>query len=277
MLVLTQAAAGLFAASAAVQFTGLPVHPQWLNGAGFVALLTGLACSILHLGQPLKAWRAFLGWRKSWLSREILALTAFAAVAGPAVLAAITGGPAPLAPGLTLVAAILGFAAVFTSAMVYVDTQRPLWRPRISFGNFYGTTLLLGATFAAVVLGWADHFTTASLATGTQIAAAAALVIRTALFVWRRVEIRSALRHAASPIHLNARVIRELLSWTTSARTWLFITSTLFGLLALADAAGVAAAWASVAALTTFSSEIIGRHVFFAAGMSKRMPGGVVA
>jgi hypothetical protein len=39
----------------------------------------------------------------------------------------------------------------------------------------------------------------------------------------------------------------------------------------------VAPLWASVAAITTFGSEIIARHVFFVASASKRMPGGVNA
>src|SRR5512139_1412417 len=42
---------------------------------GFVLTSVGLLSSTLHLGQPLRAWRAFSQWRSSWLSREgILAL-----------------------------------------------------------------------------------------------------------------------------------------------------------------------------------------------------------
>ena len=42
-------------------------------GAGLV--LMGL--STAHLGRPERAWRAMLGWRTSWLSREVLAFGAF--------------------------------------------------------------------------------------------------------------------------------------------------------------------------------------------------------
>jgi len=215
----------------------------------------------MHLGQPLKAWRAFLGWRKSWLSREIIAFNGFAGVALLAILH----------PPFSILAAALGLAAVFTSAMVYVDTRRPFWCGRIAFGNFLGTTLLLGATFAAVVFGWMGKIDFA------QPFAIAALVIRTTLFIWRRLELRAAWRNHQSPIHLNARVIRELLPWTTPARTQLFGASTVFGLLAIGNVAHLAPAWASLTALTTFSSEIIGRYVFFAASAAKRMPGGVAA
>lgn len=37
---------------------------------GVVFAAAGLASSMLHLGQPLRAWRAFSQWRSSWLSRE---------------------------------------------------------------------------------------------------------------------------------------------------------------------------------------------------------------
>jgi Fe-S-cluster-containing dehydrogenase component/DMSO reductase anchor subunit len=259
MLVLTQTAAGIFFAATIAAGKGASITALAITG--FAILNVGLIASVLHLGQPLKAWRAFLGWRKSWLSREIIAFNAFA---GAALLAI-------LHPPTSILAASLGLAAVFTSAMVYVDTQRPLWCARISFGNFYGTALLLGATFAAVVFGWIGKFNFA------QPFAIAALVIRTTLFVWRRLEVRAALRDSASLIHLNARVICELLPWTLRGRNQLFVGSTLFGLLAIFNLAHLAPVWASGAALTTLGSEIIGRYVFFAASAAKRMPGGFAA
>jgi formate dehydrogenase iron-sulfur subunit len=269
MLVLTQAAAGMFLATTIASATGprLPVLPI----VGFIALSLGLTASVLHLGQPLKAWRAFLGWRKSWLSREIIAFNTFAGVALTAVavpwIPPIVKWQSPISGFATA----LGLAAVFVSAMVYVDTKRPLWCARITFGNFFGTTLLLGATFAAVVFGWMGHFELA------QPFAGAALVIRTLLFVWRRAELFQAWRRPASLLHLNARAICELLPWTVLSRTQLFLASTIFGLMAIANVAQLAPVWASIAALTTLSSEIIGRYVFFAAGAAKRMPGGFAA
>jgi DMSO reductase anchor subunit len=38
--------------------------------AGAILAVAGLGSSIGHLGQPLRAWRAFSQWRSSWLSRE---------------------------------------------------------------------------------------------------------------------------------------------------------------------------------------------------------------
>jgi formate dehydrogenase iron-sulfur subunit len=296
MLVLTQAAAGLALLPVALTLAGAAV-PRALTILSLALLLAGMGAAVLHLGQPLKAWRSFLGWRKSWLSRELIAFNLFAATTTLAVVISLSsipnGGegrgvevpafmvrnatneifsPTPfLRLSLSLPTAFTALLAVFASAMVYVDTQRPFWRARITFGNFLGTTLLLGATFGAVIFGWLGNFAVA------QPCALAALFIRTALFLWRRLEWRNARRAPASPIHLNARVIGELLAWTQRANAALFVASTVFGLLAIADVAGLAAVWASAAAATTFSSEIIARYVFFTASAAKRMPGGVAA
>jgi formate dehydrogenase iron-sulfur subunit len=276
MLVLTQAAVGMFVAAAVAGFAGAKITA--LTIAAFAVLNIGLVASVLHLGQPLKAWRAFLGWRKSWLSREIIAFNGFAgaAISALAFSYAATEGWLPNAtqfvPAVTGAAALAGLAAVFTSAMVYVDTKRALWSPRFVFVNFYGTTLLLGATFAAVAFGLSGA---AQLV--TQAAALAALVIRVALFARRRLHWRAALHRADHPIHFNATTVRTLIPWTMTARTVLFVSSTVFGLLALANVAGAMLVWTCLAALTTFSSEIIVRYVFFAASASKRMPGGFAA
>jgi len=77
MLVLTQAGIGLLVAARG----NLPVM---LTAA--VLFFAGMAASVFHLGQPLKAWRFFLGLRTSWLSREILAFSLFAPIP-PALVA----------------------------------------------------------------------------------------------------------------------------------------------------------------------------------------------
>ena len=286
MLVFMQAATGMFLAATIVPTTPI------LNLVAFALLNIGLMAAPLHLGQPLKAWRAFLGWRTSWLSREIIAFNQFAALAAAATTIAwlpfltqrfqklgdlIQKLPAWLPPveklqlPLTILAALAGLAGVFVSGMVYVDTKRACWSPRYSFGGFFGTALVLGATFAAVTFAYLGKTNFA------QAFAAAALVTRTALFVWRRMELRAALNNSDSPIHLNARAIRELLPRTTPARTGLFVASLIFGLLAIANVGGAILIWTGAAALTMLLSEIIARYVFFRAGAGKKMPGGIAA
>jgi len=44
-------------------------------------LVAGLAASFFHLGRPERAWRSAAMWRTSWLSREVIALPLFMALA----------------------------------------------------------------------------------------------------------------------------------------------------------------------------------------------------
>ncbi len=129
MLVLTQFATGaiLFAQNSAMRWTG------------FISAVLGIGASVSHLGQPLKAWRCFLGWRKSWLSRESLA---FGLLAPAAFAAALNLIPA-------WIASAVGMVSVFCSVMVYVDTHRPFWAARWTMPRFFGTTILGGLAFAA--------------------------------------------------------------------------------------------------------------------------------
>jgi DMSO reductase iron-sulfur subunit len=95
-------------------FTAWAVGSRPLNPIAF-ALLAGsaLAVSTLHLGRPLRAWRAVLNLRHSWLSREIASFSAFVGLA--LVSSALGQLPQPL-QWLTVV---LGFTALFSIDMVY--------------------------------------------------------------------------------------------------------------------------------------------------------------
>ncbi|MES2475369.1 MAG: 4Fe-4S dicluster domain-containing protein [Verrucomicrobiota bacterium] len=156
MLMLTQAGAGMLMAShnsPAIAITGAAIF------------FSGMGASVFHLGQPLKAWRFFLGLRTSWLSREILAFSLFAPI--PMALVAFSLLPMvdqvpflkdypipswisawfPLALGVTTVSAIaVGLIAVFTSVMIYHDTHRSLWRFPLGAARFFGSV----ASFAAL-------------------------------------------------------------------------------------------------------------------------------
>ena len=118
--------------------------------AALVATLIAVNVGTLHLGQPLKAWRSFLGWRKSWFSRELIAFGVF--------IGALALHVAILHPLSAIFAATTGLAAVFCSAMIYVDTRRPFWNAPMTFGKFFGTTLLLGAAAMMLLASVANHF-----------------------------------------------------------------------------------------------------------------------
>ncbi|MEQ1852429.1 MAG: DmsC/YnfH family molybdoenzyme membrane anchor subunit, partial [Chthoniobacteraceae bacterium] len=207
MLVLTQMAVGLHAA---LLFAGESARAFAV--AAFVVLQMGLGVSVLHLGKPLKAWRAFLGLRKSWMSREIVV---FGMYAGAAFGAMLLGWRI-----LAVASVAIGMLGVFCSAMIYVDTRRPFWSARLTMPKFFGTTFLLGATAGAALLACLAS----PLTTAFTIAATA---IRTALFCWENVTFFAALRVESSVTHRSALTTSRLMRWLPVTRTGLFGISTI--------------------------------------------------
>jgi formate dehydrogenase iron-sulfur subunit len=162
MLVLTQLSVGALCADD--------------GGNTLLALLLGifaLGASVLHLGRPLRAWRAVLGLGTSWLSREVVGFGLFA------LLATIH---AFFIRMQTVVAAV-GLLAVGCSVMVYVRTRRPGWA---SAGwKFFGSTVILGAATAP------------RLATLLMAATALKLLAELAVFLHLRDRRHSALKRTA--------------------------------------------------------------------------------
>ncbi len=154
---------------------------------GLVLCSVGLLASLLHLGKPLRAWRAFSQWRTSWLSREgVLAMLTYvpAMLLGAALLPAMLDGRAPgavpalnaagVATALLLMACAL--ATVYCTAMIYASlTPIPAWRHRLVPPVYIGFALLTGGLLLAAIAnpngGSLDHM-------------AAKAVILLALVLW---------------------------------------------------------------------------------------------
>jgi DMSO reductase anchor subunit len=266
MLVLTQMSAGTFIGCAiAMWLNALTLQQAAITSA--VALLiglTGIQLSVLHLGQPLKAWRAFMGWRKSWLSREILA---FGALPGGGAAIALTWWLGNfewmrLAVTGTAVAAL---AAVFCSIMVYVDTRRPFWSLSMTSGKFIGTMLLLGGCACASVWIWLG-VSAVYWAMGINV------LLRWTLSLWEISRYREALADEASPWHRSARVMEKHLSHHIELRGFSLIMTGL--LIPVMIAGGASAPWMIVfSTLLTFGSQLIERLYFFTAAAGSKMPG----
>ncbi len=136
MLTLMPLAVGAEIAAVALNAAHYPepaVHKlamlSWGAGAA------GLLASVAHLGKPMRAWRIFLGWRKSWLSREAMV---FGAWFGLATIALKFSVALPFA-------AAIGVIGLFCSVMIYVDTHRRLWRFSQTAPRFFGNALVLAA------------------------------------------------------------------------------------------------------------------------------------
>jgi formate dehydrogenase iron-sulfur subunit len=115
---------------------------QWLTGGhepslALTAGLLALFVSTLHLGRPIHAYRALKMWRRSWLSREVLFFSCFAA---SATIYAATGNSVA---GFTT--SLFGSAGVVASAWIYLVPARPAWGMVHTPISFFLAAVLLGS------------------------------------------------------------------------------------------------------------------------------------
>ena len=175
MLTGTQLAVGAFCLELFVsRLTGKDLgNPLFQAVFGCGLALLALSAALFHLGRPLLAWRAVLGLRTSWMSREVIVLGLFAklAILYAALRALPLLGGVPfeaellaLAPIVQVATAVVGLLGVLSSVMVYVATKRAQWSGSRTGIKFFGTTALLGA---AAVFAVAQLGTPAGLVTGT--------------------------------------------------------------------------------------------------------------
>ena len=255
MLVFTQAGIGLLVTSQ---------NDSYLAIAGATIFFTGMGASLFHLGQPLKAWRFFLGLRTSWLSREILAFSLFAPI--PIALVALSIFPhsptdfvpefvdkiLPLALQIITISAwMLGLSAVFTSVMIYHDTHRALW----SFPR--GGIRFLGTVVSFAALGnLANHPTAIS----SMIFGSA--VILKILVEWRFLKHGERTDQSWSPDVQSARLQLGPLAPCLRAR---------FILALFAVPIGMVQPWFSLPVL--LFAEILERQIFFQSVHAPKMPG----
>jgi Fe-S-cluster-containing dehydrogenase component len=161
MLVLTQMSVGAFVADAALGAcdadASLPGIRPLRVIAALLAGLLGMIAAVGHLGRPLYAYRALIGLRTSWLSREILAFGLFAGFAAAYgvdswLRLAGLGLALPGAPGVLQVSAALsGLIGVFCSVMIYADTRRPFWNLPLTGFKFFMTGVVLGIPMVLLV------------------------------------------------------------------------------------------------------------------------------
>lgn len=254
MLVLTQAGVGvsLFEAVSGVA-------NRWQTIFALVISVIGMVAGTLHLGQPLKAWRGFLGWRKSWLSRELIVFGKFVGALGlHAVL--LQAWTAWLAAGV-------GLAAVFCSAMIYVDTKRPFWSASLTFPKFGLTALLLGWTGTMMFLP----------ASSDRLV----LVAMTGLFVALKLAVECSIfashRHTPdAPLSKSARLhLQRPLGEIFRGRLVLAVIGGLLLPVLLLLSGTPLAGMAALTFAFCLLGELLERHLYFVAEAARKMPGGL--
>jgi DMSO reductase anchor subunit len=303
MLTLTQLSVGAFIAGIIVEQliesgaeTALrPLHA--VNSLGFGLL--ALAASLFHLGRPRYAFRAVLGLRHSWLSREIVAFGAFAGAAslyaGVLLAEQIWGDRLDPTPALTAVTAWLGWSVaatgvvgVFCSVMIYVFTQRECWSFTRVGVRFMLTAALLGvaATWLSVLLATVvspSAELTAIVRRYGPLLCRTLLALTVAKLLWEASIFRHLLLGRMTPLKRSAILQTHELSSVTLARFALgLLGGVLMPLFLLGQLPTLSSD--SIVQFTVTSSllfvacvlgELLERYLFFTACAAPRMPGGI--
>lgn len=264
MLVLTQASIGLFVLSPLV---GGPGTDQRVSSvlAGLLGL-AGLAIANLHLGRPQIAYRAWLGWRTSWMSREIIAFGVWTlAAAGYVAVQFATSSP-HLRGLLWLATAASGAIAIYCSAMIYIATRREFWSLRRTLPRFLLTSVLLGAAGTALLL----TVRRAEAPPGLLAILAGASAVRMALdlSVFRHLNQQDETQLSRSAELLTGPLVR----WERGQALLGLLGGVLLPLVAIGQPEQ-SAALVLVAATLVLAAEFVQRGLFFAAVSPSRMPG----
>lgn len=242
MTVLTQLSVGAFTAIWLLQIFSARTH----RAAALVALLVAfvaLTASTLHLGRPVYAVRALKMWRRSWLSREVLLFTLFAAAAAAYSAALWVGLPGTLFLGGATV--VFGVCGVGASARLYLVPGRPAWKSPFTILEFYLTVILLGSTGANILTGSSRWTQEIALFAGL-----ATLVVGGLKIAWL----------AGSKIHELRGAYTLLFSVFANHLIFRFLLLSA-GLLLLPFAQS---AWPAVfMALALIAGELLGRYLFF--------------
>lgn len=122
--------------------------------AAIVVLMvtTGMLASIAHLARPLRAPRSLAHLGSSWLSREILVVSAFWALAMLWLVCELGGFPwSTAARGFHVAAVVVGAVLLWVIARAYRVHGQPAWDGSDTFWELVAGALGSGGTVAATV------------------------------------------------------------------------------------------------------------------------------
>lgn len=280
MLVLTQLSVGTFVLEAIASrfFTAelrAALAPAWSLAALSIGLCA-LGASVFHLGRPLYAFRAVIGLRTSWMSREIVAFGGFAVLAMVYAGSSLVDLPQALPPWLAqlreplgwLVAG-LGVLGVACSVAIYHATRKAWWTATTTGFKFFGTAALLGLATARVILAFADVELPSAMPALAGLVITVSLVKAAgefALFLHLRDKRYTELRRSA------VLMIRDLRRWTFARYATLAVGGVVLPAL---DQGGSPRAAAIASCALLLAGELLERTLFFAAVSSHRMPGAI--
>lgn len=140
-------------AAAGASLFALPLGGGWALAAVVVLMVTaGMLASIAHLARPLRAPRSLAHLGSSWLSREILVVSAFWALAVLWLVCELGGFPwSTAARGFHVAAIVVGAVLLWVIARAYRVHGQPAWDGSDTFWELVAGALGSGGAVAAAV------------------------------------------------------------------------------------------------------------------------------
>jgi DMSO reductase anchor subunit len=169
---LAGAAQGLAVVIAISQLLGAGLDNAFLARSLWVAValaIVSLVASFFHLGRPMRAWRAAMMWRTSWMSREVIVLPIFillvALWAGMLTFSARPGDVTALLPlAVIAVSALLWYCTAMIYACIRFIQE---WAHPLTIVNYTFIGLASGLVLAgALGIAWGHHAFAARLGPG---------------------------------------------------------------------------------------------------------------
>lgn len=146
-------------AAAGASLFALPLSGGWALAAVVVLMVTaGMLASVAHLARPLRAPRSLAHLGGSWLSREILVVSAFWALAVLWLVCELGGAGAfggaagAAARGFHIAAVVVGVVLLWVIARAYRVHGQPAWDGSDTFWELVAIALGSGGTVAAAVV-----------------------------------------------------------------------------------------------------------------------------
>lgn len=126
--------------------SAVPTKIAYLAALALISI--GLLSSLLHLGNPQRAWRALSQWRSSWLSREgVMAIATFVPLTSNAALCLFMNRQDGILGLITVLGALI---TVYCTSMIYASLKTvDSWHTRLTPLCFLLFSLAGGALLAS--------------------------------------------------------------------------------------------------------------------------------
>jgi Fe-S-cluster-containing dehydrogenase component/DMSO reductase anchor subunit len=298
MLVLTQLSVGAFLIELVLeQFLSdvlisaiRPIHSLSALAFGLLAL----GASVFHLGRPQFAFRAMIGLKHSWLSREILAFGVFALLAIVYASAIWFDTTTFLSREwmsvLGCAVGTAGMAGIACSVFIYAFTHRPYWSTTRTTVRFVLTSVLLGIaatwmTLLLVSLGPAGNAAGIIVRQHGPLLCRSLMVTAVVKLLFEAAVFRHLASHCNTSLRRTAELMSRALSNATLARFSLgFLGGVCMpGFLLLNHTIEANSATAQIFLTVTVAmlfvaclvGELLERYLFFTACAALKMPGGL--